>query len=341
VLFHRNDPELAMDLAGSATTWIWIHVVLLGALAALAHAVRVLLAGVDGVAAAVARALLPVALVTYAAFDALVGLGTGVLVERADSLGPDAHRLVEHWWAVPSPISIIATVAQLSWVTVLGATAIARSTRGAPQLLVPVLIALAGSFPLLHIRPIGLLPVALLAAALWIDDRSNAVRRRSGARAVREVPSGDWSRPTCDDTGPSSANVRHDDLHRLDRNSEPPGVGAVEGAHVGAVPLAETIGEHVVVVRLGSGDAADLGVVVWGLGMEDHDAAPAVGGEVLGLSRRFGDRDADPVVLDDEPDRSQLGVPVVTVRGEHGGRVRQQSGIEVHQGHEFAPFVST
>jgi hypothetical protein len=158
-----------MDLSGTTTTWIWIHVVLLGALALLAHAIRILLADADGHAASVARGLLPIALVTYAAFDALVGLGTGVLVERAETLGPDAAQLVEHWWSVPTPISSIAAIAQLSWVTVLGTTAIARSTRNAPRFLVPVLVALAGTFPLLHIRPIGLIPVALLAAALWLN----------------------------------------------------------------------------------------------------------------------------------------------------------------------------
>ena len=177
-----------MDLAGSTSTWIWIHVVLLGALALLAHAVRTLLADVDGAAANVARAMLPVALVSYAAFDALVGLGTGVLVDRADTLGPDAHRLVEHWWAVPVPISIIATVAQLSWVTVLGATAIARATRGAPRHLVPVLVALAGTFPLLHVRPLGLLPVALLAAALWLDGRHHMNEVSAGGGTYAASP---------------------------------------------------------------------------------------------------------------------------------------------------------
>lgn len=156
VLLHRNDPVDAMDLSGATTTWIWIHVVLLGALTLLAHAIRILLADADGYAATVARGLLPIALVTYAAFDALVGLGTGVLVERAETLGPDAAQLVEHWWSVPTPISGIAAIAQLSWVTVLGATAIARSTRNAPCFLVPVLVALAGTLPLLHVRPFGL-----------------------------------------------------------------------------------------------------------------------------------------------------------------------------------------
>lgn len=201
VLLHRNDPELAMELAGSTSTWVWIHVVLLGALALLASAVRVLLGGVDGVAATVARALLPVALVTYAAFDALVGLGTGVLVERADSLGPDAHVLVEQWWSVPSPISIIATVAQLSWVAVLGATAIARCTRAAPRHLVPVLVALAGSFPLLHVRPIGLLPVVLLAAALWLDDGSD---KAEGTRAIPDM----WSDAHRPNVAPTSIRVQ-------------------------------------------------------------------------------------------------------------------------------------
>lgn len=169
VLLHRNDPADPMDLSGSTDTWIWIHVALLGALVLLAHAVSTLLTGVEGIAARVARALLPVALVTYAAFDALVGLGTGVLVEHAEALGPNAEQLVEHWWSVPTPISTIAAAAQLLWVTVLGSTAIARVTRDAPRFLVPTIVALAATFPFLHVRPIGLVPVALLATALWLN----------------------------------------------------------------------------------------------------------------------------------------------------------------------------
>lgn len=169
VLLHRPDPAAAMDLVGDTTTWIWIHVALLPALVLLAHVVRQLLAGVEGRAASLARMLLPVALVSYAAFDSLVGLGTGLLVERAESLGPDAATLVEHWWSVPGPIALISAIAQVSWVVVLAATAVARSTARSPRSLVVVLFALAATFPILHVRPIGLIPVALLAAALVLD----------------------------------------------------------------------------------------------------------------------------------------------------------------------------
>lgn len=182
VLLHRTDPVDAMELAGDTTTWIWIHVALLGALVLLAHCVRHLLVGIPGRAAAVARGLLPVALVTYAAFDSLVGLGTGVLVERAQGLGPDAALVVEHWWSVPMPISAISAVAQVSWVVVLGATAIARSTSRPPRGLVPVLVALAATFPLLHVRPIGLVPALLLAVALWRSDSQRPVHAAAPRR---------------------------------------------------------------------------------------------------------------------------------------------------------------
>lgn len=166
VLLHRNDPADAMDLAGGTTTWIWIHVALLVALVLMANVVHHLLAGLDGVAATVARVVLPVALITYAAFDSLVGLGTGILVERAETLGPDAATLVEHWWSVPTPVNVISAIAQLSWVIVLGAIAVAHGRVGARRGLVPVLTLLAATFPLLHVRPIGLVPVALVTAAL-------------------------------------------------------------------------------------------------------------------------------------------------------------------------------
>jgi hypothetical protein len=177
VLLHRTDPTDAMELVGHTTTWIWIHVALLGALVLLAHTVRHLLVGVPGRAAALARWMLPVALVTYAAFDSLVGLGTGVLVERADRLGPDAATLVEQWWSVPWPVTAISAVAQATWVLVLGATAVARTSADAPRGLIPVLVALAATFPLLHVRPIGLVPAGLLAVALWLTEQ----QRREGA----------------------------------------------------------------------------------------------------------------------------------------------------------------
>ena len=184
VLLHRNDPTDPMDLAGSTATWIWIHVVLLGALVLLAHAVRTLLDGLDGPAAGIARALLPTALVTYAAFDSLVGLGTGILVEHAETLGPDAERLAQHWWSVPAPISWIAAAAQMLWVTVIAATACAQSAHGNSRTLVATLAGLAVTFPLLHARPVGLVPVALLAAALWLHcahARTEAAGRRHAA----------------------------------------------------------------------------------------------------------------------------------------------------------------
>lgn len=193
VVLHRNDPADAMELAGSTATWIWIHVVLLAGLALLAHAITTLLVGIEGRAATVVRVLLPFALVSYAAFDALVGLGTGVLVERADTLGPDAAELVAHWWSVPTPINIVSGVAQLSWVVVIGATAIARATPTAPRFLVPVLVALAATFPLLHVRPIGLVPVTLLVVALWLDHRPTTDRAPSARARRTRRRSGDQS----------------------------------------------------------------------------------------------------------------------------------------------------
>jgi hypothetical protein len=56
---------------------------------------------------------------------------------------------------------------------------------------VPVLVGLAGTFPLLHVRPLGLLPAALLAAALWIVDRSNSGDERSDASACDGAAHGD------------------------------------------------------------------------------------------------------------------------------------------------------
>lgn len=169
VVLHPPDPTAAMDLAGRTGLWIGIHLALVLALPALAASVWLLLEPVHNRAATIARIALGPAIALYAAFDSLVGLGTGVLVSETtqldDTLAPGAVALTEAWWTVPTPIAVISGLAQLSWAIVLAATAFALIQHGITTTTAAALVAAAALFPLLHVQPFGVLSMLLLAAA--------------------------------------------------------------------------------------------------------------------------------------------------------------------------------
>lgn len=174
VLWHPLDPARAMDLADRSTRWIWIHVGLLAVLPLLAASVWYLLSPIQNRAATVSRVMLAPALVLYSAFDSLVGLGTGVLVQQASTApgqGTGAAELVEHWWSVPTPINLISALAQLSWLAVLGAAAIAHVQAGSGRRLVVALTVATIAFPFLHVPGVGLVSMAGLAVAVIASPR--------------------------------------------------------------------------------------------------------------------------------------------------------------------------
>lgn len=174
VLWHPLDPTSALDLADRSTRWIWIHVGLLAVLPLLAAAVWYLLSPIQNRAATVSRIMLAPALVLYSSFDSLVGLGTGVLVREASAMtgqGADATELVEHWWSVPSPIGLISALAQVSWLVVLGAAAIAHAQAGSARRLVVALTVATVAFPFLHVPGVGLVSMAGLALAVMASPR--------------------------------------------------------------------------------------------------------------------------------------------------------------------------
>lgn len=168
---HPPDPATAGDLGAQTDLYIWIHVGLLVMLPLLGIAVWLLLDGLHGRAATIARVLLPVAIVFYAAFDALVGIGAGLLSREAKALGDSgAAALAARWMEIPLPMPIISTVAVVSWTGTLLAAAVAHWRAGSSWLAVGGL-ALAGPlFAFGHPFITGVIGMAaLLVAAVVLE----------------------------------------------------------------------------------------------------------------------------------------------------------------------------
>jgi hypothetical protein len=175
---------IAATLAPIVTWWTALHVAQVPLFALLGLAVLMLVRGLDGRAARISRGALAVFVVVYPAFDAAVGVGSGVMLRALAPPTADRLALIEpalqalFWGPVTG---LMAVVGSGAWVVALIAAAWAWRGAGAPW---PVVALLAASGLLLgfsHIRPFGPLACgALLVAAGWIE--SAGARRRGAPR---------------------------------------------------------------------------------------------------------------------------------------------------------------
>jgi hypothetical protein len=167
---HPPDPSAATDLAERAELYLWIHVALLFMLPMLGVVVWSVLRGLRGGAATTARLLLPVALVFYAAFDSLVGIGAGLLSREAMAMTGEARGgaegLAARWMEIPLPMPIISTIAVVSWSAALVSAAVAHWRAGSSWIVV-IGLAIAGPlFGFGHPYITGVIGMAGLAVAV-------------------------------------------------------------------------------------------------------------------------------------------------------------------------------
>ena len=166
LLMHPNDEAdtIYESVRPVVDDWILVHVLLLLAFPFLALAAFMLLSGLTGRAATLARVALVFFAVIYTAWEVMVGLSTGILTDYANGLPPAEQTAVagaiqdfnEHW------VTQVALVIGFGgWIVAMVATAIAARGAGARWLAV-ALLGLASAFAI-HPPPVG--PVALVCFA--------------------------------------------------------------------------------------------------------------------------------------------------------------------------------
>lgn len=180
LLFHPLGDEEAVyeSLRDHVTRWQIVHVAQLFFIGLIAIAVGLLTQGLEGKAARVSRMALGPFVLFYGAFEAVTGIGTGVLVGYANGL-PESERavaasMIQAYWENPlaANISMAMVIGALAWVTALIAAAIAVRRAGASRSVL-VLLVLAGlSFGLSHAPPLGPLRLAFFVAAVILLERS-------------------------------------------------------------------------------------------------------------------------------------------------------------------------
>jgi hypothetical protein len=175
LLHPQGDGDVFDYLDDKVGLWLGVHfaqpVLALGVAAVL----WMLVAGRTSTAATVARVAIPVWLVSFAVFDSVTGLGSGLAVRHAKDLsGPEqqgaastAEYLLENKVTADfSPVWFVQAAALLT--AVIATALVLRSADASRAVFVTMLI---GTLLVFHAGPAAALGLVALAAAFFLADR--------------------------------------------------------------------------------------------------------------------------------------------------------------------------
>jgi hypothetical protein len=171
LLHPTSNPEVG-DETG---LFIGLHVAQLFLIGGLACMVWLLVEGLDGRAAAVARALILPFVIVYTALDSVLGIAWGIVAQEANELPladqRAAGRLIDALLE-PEPLGYVLYFgAGVLWLAV-ALTVVTALGRSSPRPALVFMAIGASVFALGHARPVGPIGMALfLAGVAWLELR--------------------------------------------------------------------------------------------------------------------------------------------------------------------------
>jgi hypothetical protein len=180
LLFHPKGEgdQIYADLQDQVTAALVVHVGMMLFIPLIAAAIYLLLRGIEGTAARVARIALVPFVVFFSAWETLQGTANGVLVhelnQRPEEERAAGARLIQEFAEHPlvRDLGVFASIGSLSILVATIATGIAlRRYAGAPTS-VPVLLILFGLLIGGHPPPFGPIALVCFAAAVVLYRRS-------------------------------------------------------------------------------------------------------------------------------------------------------------------------
>jgi len=192
-LVHPMGDWNAYDgLHDKVALWTGIHFAQLALSLAVAALLWILLQGAEGLAARAARVALPIYLVSFAAFDSVTGIGSGLVIKHANgasggdrtAAGDAAHYLATNRFSADlSPLHVIATSAFV--IAVLGTAHTLRNAGFPRRAWLPLGL---GVLLAMHAGPGAAVGAAALAVGAWF-----ALTSRRSSDAANTVPEDDRS----------------------------------------------------------------------------------------------------------------------------------------------------
>jgi hypothetical protein len=197
LLFHPTGEGEAItyaDVRDEVTRWLVVHLGMVVFIPLMAGAVYLLVRGIESTAARVCRVALLFFVVFYGAFETLVGIGTGILVDDINGLAAAdkaaAAPLVEQFndnILIRGPIGVLTSIGGLAFITAAIAAGVALHREAGAPLAVAVLLGLSGFLITAHPPPYGPVGLVLFIAAVVLFVRSQATGR-APARVTQPGP---------------------------------------------------------------------------------------------------------------------------------------------------------
>jgi hypothetical protein len=182
LLFHPSGEgeELYRDLQGQVTRMLVVHIGMLLFIPLMAVVVYVLLRGVEGTAARVSRIALAPYVVFYGAWEAMYGIGLGILADAVNGL-PEAERatgaaVIQDYGenVLLRGFGVLVSIGSVAFITAAIAAGVALRRQAGAPIAVPVLLGLSGFLITAHPPPFGPMGLALFIAAVLLFARSQS-----------------------------------------------------------------------------------------------------------------------------------------------------------------------
>ncbi len=180
LLHPQFDGGVYEGLSDQVDRWIGVHIALAIGAGLMAMAAYTLIDGLPGRAATVSRVALTVFPIFFIAWEATLGIGTGLMVDQANGLavadrGPAADAIQGYF---ESPVLFgLSAVGNGAWIVAMIAAAIAFRRDGASGTVV-ALVGLSSLFVLHDAGPVGAIGLAFFATASVLGSRDVGSFRR-------------------------------------------------------------------------------------------------------------------------------------------------------------------
>ena len=183
LLFHPGGEGTEVsyaELQDKVTAWMVVHIGMMLFIPLLGAVVYLLLRGVEGTAARVSRIALVVFVVFYSTWEALQGIGVGILVNEVNGLpqtelatGADlVHDFADH--ILIRNFGVFGNIGSIGLIIALIAAGVALRRAGA-SLAVAALLGLSGFLITAHPPPFGPVGLAFFIAAVLLYVRAQSV----------------------------------------------------------------------------------------------------------------------------------------------------------------------
>jgi len=191
LLFHPTGGGEAVtyaDVQDQVTAWLVVHIGMMVFIPLMAVAVYLLLRDIEGSAARISRIALVPFVVVYGAYEVLLGIGAGILVQDVNGLAGSEKAagaaLVNEFTdnVLIRGFSVLSSIGALAFITAMIAAGVALRREAAAPLAVPVLLGLSGFLITAHPPPFGPTGLVLFIAAVLLFVRSQAPARAPAPR---------------------------------------------------------------------------------------------------------------------------------------------------------------